>query len=87
MFFSKTARILSIIALFFGLLDFVLGLSVAAEVLGPYEAARARILGKMSSGQAMDRGMYITLFAVALGTLAEINISVRRLSIGNTTHD
>ena len=44
MTFSKIARILAVVAIALGLLDIVLAISVAN--MEPYEAARARYLGR-----------------------------------------
>jgi len=78
MFFSKSARILAIVALVIGLTNVLLGFAIANEWLGPYEAALARYTTRSSSGQVIDRGIYAILVAVALGTLADINFSIRK---------
>ena len=54
MIFSKVARILAIVAIALGLLDIVLGISVAN--MEQYEAARARYLGNSTPGEKIDRG-------------------------------
>jgi len=76
MIFSKIARILAIVAIALGLVDIMLAISVAT--MEPYETARARYLGNSTPGEKIDRGIYTILFAVALGTLAEINLSIRK---------
>jgi hypothetical protein len=53
----------------------LLGLAIAREYLGPYEAALARYTTASSSGQMID---YAILLAIGLGTLAEISFSVRK---------
>ena len=80
MIFSNLARLLAIAALVFGLYSVLLGFAIATEFLGPYEAALARYAGASSSGQLIDRGIYTTLLAIALGTLAEISFSTRKRS-------
>jgi hypothetical protein len=55
MFFSKSARILAVIAIVVGLLSVLLGTAAVT-------------------------GIYAVLFAVALGTLAEISVSLHRWS-------
>ena len=77
MFFTKTARVLAIVALVFGLLNILMGLSVVG--VEPKED-RVLILGSKSPGQVIDRGIYTILFAIALGTLAEISFSMRNRS-------
>ena len=81
MIFTHLARLLSIAALLLGLLHVLLGLAIATEFIGPYQAALARYTTKSSSGQVINEGAYIVLFAIALGTLAEISFSMRRRSI------
>ena len=79
MFFSKSARILAIIAFAFGLLQLVLGLSIATDLIGPYEDALRRFTTKSSSGQVIDAGGYAILIAAALGTLSEIGITLHKI--------
>ena len=69
--FSHTARVIAIIALLFGLMSTALGL------VGE-EGALARYTSKLSPAQVADRGINTILFAVALGTLAEISFSLRK---------
>ena len=73
MIFSHLARLLAYAAFVFGLLVF---LSAIWTKWGPDdEIARLGIpVG------AIDLGIYATLFAVAMGTLAEISFSTRKLS-------
>jgi hypothetical protein len=79
MFFSKSARILAILAIAFGLLRVLIGFGVAnIEPTEEREFARARYIGSKSPGQAIDQGIYTILFAIALGTLAEISFSMRK---------
>jgi hypothetical protein len=79
MFFSSLTRVIAIAAFFIGLCLVLLGFGIAAEFLGPYKAALARYAVFSSPGQLIDRGSYAILFALTLGTLAEISFSVRRL--------
>ena len=78
MIFTHLARLLSIAALVLGLFRVLLGVAIATEFIGPYEAALGRYTNSSSAGQVIDTGVYIVLFAVALGTLAEISFSMRR---------
>lgn len=57
-----------------------MGVAIAAGFIGPYEAALARYTGADSSGEVIDRGTYAVVFALALGTLADIGIAVRKLA-------
>ena len=79
MIFTHLARLLAIAGFVLGLSSILLGLAIATEVLGPYEAALARYTFRWSSGQVIEVGVYSILFAIALGTLAEISFSIRKL--------
>jgi hypothetical protein len=79
MFFSNLTRLIAIAAFIFGLFLVLLGFGIATEFLGPYKAALSRYAVFSSPGQLIDRGSYAILFALTLGTLAEISFSVRRL--------
>jgi hypothetical protein len=80
MIFSNLARILAVLVFIDGLSRILTGLSIANELLGPYEEMLARYTTYPSSGKLIDRGIYGTLVAVALGTLAEISFSIRKWS-------
>jgi hypothetical protein len=81
MFFSKSARILAVAAIVFGLLlRILMGFTVAGiEPKEEREFARARYIGSKSTGQAIDQGIYTILFAIALGTLAEMSFQIKRV--------
>jgi len=79
MFFSYLARIVAILGLLFGLLRVVVGFTIAREALGPYAESLARYApGYSSSGEVMDKGFLTILFAIAIGTLAEISFTIRK---------
>jgi len=81
MFFTKSARILAVLALGFGLLRVMMGFSIAwTEPAEAREAARARYIGGKSTGEVIDKGIYTIFFAVVLGTLAEVSVSLRKRS-------
>src|SRR5690242_9313840 len=76
MIFSALARLLAIAAIVVGLLSV---LSATSAMMGFMdEAAQARYVGR-SPGKAIDWGIYTILVGVALGTLAEISFTVRKL--------
>ena len=76
--FSQIARVVAIIGLVGGVLQVGFGLAVATGFIGPYEAALARYTNASSSGEVIDQGTRIWFVALALGTLAEIGIAVRK---------
>ncbi|RFB94780.1 hypothetical protein B5K08_09890 [Rhizobium leguminosarum bv. trifolii] len=79
MIFTNLARIVSWLALVFGALRFTTGIAIATKTLGEYDAALARYApGAANVGEVIDRGFYVIVFAIALGTLAEISFSARR---------
>ena len=80
MFFTYAARILSILALIAGLGLVLAGLTIANGWTGlPYDVALARYFpSSPSSGKVIDRGALVIVFAVALGTLAEISFGLRK---------
>lgn len=78
MFFTHAARFVAIMAFIAGLLQLALGLAIATEIVGPYETALARYTDASSSGMVIDGGLYRTIFAIAIGTLAEISLILHR---------
>ena len=52
MFFTHVARIIAVLGLLLGLISILMGLAIAQELMGPYEAAAARY-GR--SGPMIDR--------------------------------
>jgi hypothetical protein len=78
MFFTRLARIVAILVFVLAVFQVLLGVSIATEFLLPYEEALVRYTTASSSGQVIDRGLYGILFALGLGTLAEISFAVRK---------
>jgi hypothetical protein len=77
--FTQLARIVAVLAFLFGIGNVIVGFSIATEQLAPREAALKRFAPwASSSGQVIDRGFYTILFAIGLGTLAEISLSLRK---------
>jgi len=79
MIFTNLARIVAWLALVFGALRLAIGYGIATRALGEYDAALARYApGAANSGEVIDRGFYMIVFAIGLGTLAEISFNARR---------
>lgn len=76
--FSYLSRVIAVLVLIAGLADFALGWAIALEWLGPYEEALARYTIDSSSGKMIARATTNIAFALALGTLAEISLAVRK---------
>lgn len=78
MFFSRIVRIVAVLGLAAGVLKILSGLSIATEMFGPYEENLRRYGGAAaSSGEIIDRGLYVALVSLALGVLSEISFNVR----------
>ncbi|BCG73417.1 hypothetical protein MesoLj113a_45750 [Mesorhizobium sp. 113-1-2] len=73
MLFTYLARIVAVLALAIGMMQIALGFSFADN-----PDALSRYTGRSSVGPVIDRGMYIVLLSIALGTLSEISLSMRR---------
>ena len=80
MLFTHLGRIVAFLALVVGIFNVVIGVSIATEMLGPYQATLAtRFPRARSSGAVIDRGIYTVLFSIALGVLTEISYALREI--------
>jgi hypothetical protein len=77
-FFSHVARVIAVLALVFGIVQVLLGLSIANEWMGLSAADLGRYTTTATTGELINRGIYLILGAVALGTLAEIGLANRK---------
>ena len=74
---------MALFALLMGISMVAVGLIIATgltePLLGiPQEAALPRYFpGKSSTGEVIDRGIYIVIFSIALGILTEIRYALR----------
>jgi len=80
MIFTRLAQLVAFAALAFGAFNILMGFAIATGYVGPYEAALARYSTASSSGQLIDKGFVAILFAIALGTMAEISVAMRKRS-------
>jgi hypothetical protein len=78
-FFTHVCRVAAILVLVGGVLQIGMGITIASGVLGSPQDALQRYSGAMTTGAMIDRGNYAVLFAVAVGALAEIGFSIRKL--------
>ncbi|MBP1882529.1 hypothetical protein [Sinorhizobium mexicanum] len=74
--FSYAARLVAIVTLVAGVWQIVLGLVISTGYLDPDLVSRFTTVSSLSEG--LDEGLYWIMFAVALGTLAEIGLAVRK---------
>jgi hypothetical protein len=81
MTFTHLARIAAVLVLLAGGMQLFLGIIIATgfhNAPSYEEALRLYAPGSSSWGQVVDKGIYKVLFAIALGTLAEIGFSTRK---------
>lgn len=72
MLFTRLGYALSIFAMILGILKIIMGFTSD-------QAAISRFVGKYSStGEVIDSGIYMIIFSIALGILAEIRYALRR---------
>jgi hypothetical protein len=76
-FFTKSARVLAIVAFVIGILSLSHGIGLATGFLIADPQVNS---GIRSPGRSIDRGIYTILFAIVLGVLAEISFSVRKMA-------
>jgi hypothetical protein len=79
MIFTNLARLIAFLGAVFGALQILMGVSIAEEWMLPYREAMERYApGSKTSGEIVDRGIYIILIAVVMGTLAEISLALQK---------
>ena len=72
MFFTKAGRVIAWLAVAFGGLRIALGFGLA----GGNPAAAQRYLGSATTGDAIDQGLMLVVFGIAIGILTDISRSV-----------
>ena len=78
MLYTNLGRIVAVLAMVIGIWHIASGLMIATGGLAPEEFFLKRYFpGKSTTGAVIDHGMYIILFAIALGILTEISRCVR----------
>jgi hypothetical protein len=77
-FFSHVARVVAILGPVMGIIEVLMGLSIANEWGGLSATNLGRYTGAATTGELIGRGIYKILAAVALGTLAEIGLASRK---------
>ena len=79
MFFTHLGRVIAVLALALGVMRVVLGVLIAEDFLGPYEAALARYTRASNAGEVINTGIYAVLISIALGILTEISYALKSL--------
>ncbi|OOG73862.1 hypothetical protein B0E45_06105 [Sinorhizobium sp. A49] len=79
MFFIRIGNVVAWVALIFGALRVAIGVFVASAD-DPETRARmaARYLGSSTSGEAIDQGILVMVFAIAFGILVKIARSLSK---------
>jgi hypothetical protein len=75
MFFSRLAVLIALVAFAIGVLSVLIGAAATMNLLD--EVTRARYVSR-SPEQIIYGGSYVIIAAVALGTLAEMSLSLRK---------
>ena len=78
MFFSRLAVLLAIVAFVIGVLSVLIGTAATMDLLD--DVTRARYVGR-SPEKISTGGTYVIITAVALGTLAEMSLSLRKWTV------
>lgn len=82
MLFSHSARIIAALGLIIGALQVLMGFAIASGWGGIDPANLGRYTTAPTTGALIDRGIDKILFALALGTLAEIGLASRKNNRG-----
>lgn len=72
MIFCKTARILGFLGVLFGAVRVAVGF-LSAQTDQPIEFARM-YLGTLTTGEAIDEGLYVILVSIVIGAIGEIGL-------------
>jgi hypothetical protein len=80
MIFTRMAQVVAMLALVFGALYVLMGVTYLSVDLKPDPAWAS--VRQLPPGHAILGGLFMGLIGVALGTLTEISLSVRRGSEG-----
>lgn len=79
MFFTRLGRIVAGVALILGVFKVAGGIVMGMGLIGRSKGALLKYYGKaVSSAEVIDTGIYIILFAIALGILTEIRTGLAR---------
>ena len=77
MLFTRLGYAVAVIALVVGVANLVVGIMIATESLGPGRSTCPLLSKKETSGEVIDRAIYMALFGIALGILTEIRYALR----------
>lgn len=78
-FFTRTARIIAYLAFIIGVLNIVGGFWYASGLIEQAPLPNGDAPPSIKTGPMIDKGMYMALAALVLGTLAEIGMALQRM--------
>jgi hypothetical protein len=78
-FFTRTAHIVAYLVFVLGVLSMVAGFGYASGLIDQAPLPKGDAPPPIKTGPMIDKGMYMALAALALGTLAEIGMALRRV--------
>jgi hypothetical protein len=78
MIFSHLTRIVAILAVLIGIGTVLMGVYIAVGYAGPPDLVLRGFATATTPGQVIDKGFFYLLVGLALGTLAEIGLAVRK---------
>jgi len=78
MFYTKIAKIISALLFFIGISRVLMGVFVLTSENPKLQAAK--YLGRHTSGEAIDKGLFYIFIAVSLGVLVEISVTLHNAS-------
>jgi hypothetical protein len=76
--FSHVARILAVLGVILGALRILVGLSIVNGWMGLTADDLGRYTTAATTGEAIDKGIYVILASVVIGTLAEVGLALRK---------
>ncbi|KPF43015.1 hypothetical protein IP76_14560 [Rhizobium sp. AAP43] len=79
MFFMRTARIVAYLVFAVGILNVIGGFGYASGIIEQAPLPNGDTPPPIRTGPMIDKGMYMAAAALALGTLAEIGMTLRRM--------
>lgn len=78
-FFTRTARIVAYLVFVHGVLNMVAGFGYASGIIEQAPLPNGEAPPPIRTGPMIDKGIYMAAAALALGTLAEIGMALRRV--------
>lgn len=79
MFFTRMTWVAAFGTLVFGVLQILVGIGIGQGMIGSLEETLSQYAGPLATGRQIEQGIYKVLFAIAMGTLAEISFAARRM--------